>query len=171
MKNYPRSSRESIRDTTSRLPPSHPSWRLDKDLGLRSWAGGCETKTQLRQPPVLPFEVWLDESATPQPFQCTECVNAGGTFATPGILGTSLPRTAQRRLDDGSRPASRSVRLSGNTAFRALSLAATSAMLGKGTSPRTSRVRTAKRQSGFPAGTMAVTSPMMPKGTASRPFL
>ncbi|SPQ20051.1 b226b31c-ec1d-4b71-8ca7-9485d6eda6f1 [Thermothielavioides terrestris] len=92
MRNFAAGLWESIRQMIMAVQPSHTHWRLDKDLGLRSWVGEFETEPQPRQPPELPFEIplvpidsWLGESTTPPSLQCTMCPDAGD-FATPGLL-------------------------------------------------------------------------------------
>ncbi|KAH6850199.1 hypothetical protein B0I37DRAFT_428192 [Chaetomium sp. MPI-CAGE-AT-0009] len=92
MRDFSAASWDSIRHALSRVPCTHPFWRVDADLGLRCWISTWDEPLATRPlpipvpaMPITPIEPWLGVAASPQHYQCTECPGVVG-FPTAGLL-------------------------------------------------------------------------------------
>jgi uncharacterized Zn-finger protein len=92
MRDFPVASWDSIRDALSRVPCSHPFWRMDADLGLRCWVSDWD-EPLATQPlpipvpalPLAPIDHWLGLAESPHFYGCTECPGMV-SFPTAGLL-------------------------------------------------------------------------------------
>ena len=82
MLNFSIATSDSIQQALASVPFSHPLWKIDLDLGCRSWVGAWDahqqTLPQAPDPPefempLLPIDHWLGRSDAPKQYQCHKC--------------------------------------------------------------------------------------------------